>query len=200
MKGKLEVIRMKRVVGVVSCGLMLASMAMGQSARSGSGNPVSDAVRQIMDRQSRNLVSAAEEMPPEHFDFKPTPQQRSFGETVSHTAQSNNFLCSSISGKAPKAQFKPAVLPDSKSSAVDALKASFDFCKEALGALDDSHLGDQVDFFGHRKVSRAMAAIALTNDWADHYSAMATYLRLNKLLPPTAKREGNEGGMKPLKP
>jgi hypothetical protein len=179
--------------------LLLGSAGLAQAPRAG-GNPVSDAARQIMERQSRNLVAAAEEMPPDHFDFKATPEQRSFGDIVAHTAESNNFLCSSISGRPPKAQFKPAVLPDSKTSAVDALKASFDFCKEALGALDDSKLGEQVDFFGHRKVSRAMAVIALTNDWADHYSAMATYLRLNKLLPPTAKRPGNEGGVKPLKP
>jgi hypothetical protein len=31
--------------------------------------------------------------------------------------------------------------------------------------------------------------IALTNDWADHYSAAAMYLGLNGLLPPTAKSE-----------
>jgi hypothetical protein len=31
--------------------------------------------------------------------------------------------------------------------------------------------------------------IALTpNDWADHYSAAAIYLRLNGVLPPTAKK------------
>jgi hypothetical protein len=191
---------MKRTFGLITFGLMLAAVSLAQAPRTANGNPVSDAVRQIMERQSRNLVAAAEVMPPEHFDYKPTPQQRTFGETVAHTAESNNFLCSSISGRAPKAQFKPAVFPDSKTSSVDALKASFDFCKEALGALDDSHLGDQVDFFGHRKVSRAMAAIALTNDWADHYSAMATYLRLNKLLPPTAQKTGSESGVKPLKP
>jgi hypothetical protein len=27
-----------------------------------------------------------------------------------------------------------------------------------------------------------------TNDWADHYSQMAIYLRLNGVLPPTARR------------
>jgi hypothetical protein len=33
----------------------------------------------------------------------------------------------------------------------------------------------------------AFALIALTSDWADHYSATAMYLRLNNLLPPTAQ-------------
>jgi hypothetical protein len=28
-----------------------------------------------------------------------------------------------------------------------------------------------------------------TADWADHYSQLANYLRLNNLLPPTAKQK-----------
>ena len=68
-----------------------------------------------------------------------------------------------------------------------ALKASFDFCTTALAKVDDSKLSDQVELFGGRKGPRAFALIALTNDWADHYSSAAMYLRLNGLLPPTAQ-------------
>jgi hypothetical protein len=42
---------------------------------------------------------------------------------------------------------------------------------------------------GGRQGPRAFALIALTNDWADHYSAAAMYLRLNGLLPPTAREK-----------
>jgi hypothetical protein len=41
--------------------------------------------------------------------------------------------------------------------------------------------------FGGRTGPRAAAMIALTNDFADHYAMAAIYLRLNGLLPPTAK-------------
>ncbi len=68
------------------------------------------------------------------------------------------------------------------------MKASFDFCTTALAKVDDSKLGDTVDLYGGRQGPRAFALIALTNDWADHYSAAAQYLRLNGLLPPTAKK------------
>jgi hypothetical protein len=53
--------------------------------------------------------------------------------------------------------------------------------------VDDSNLGEQLTLFGGRQASRAGAMIALTNDFADHYSMAAIYLRLNGLLPPTAK-------------
>ena len=43
-------------------------------------------------------------------------------------------------------------------------------------------------FFGNREVSRAEMMFAAAEDWADHYSQLAIYLRLNGLLPPTAKK------------
>jgi hypothetical protein len=84
---------------------------------------------------------------------------------------------------------KPTGLKDTdeKDKLVAALKASFDFCTAALGKVDDSKLADEVELFGGRKGPRAFALIALTNDWADHYSSAAIYLRLNGLLPPTAQ-------------
>jgi Tfp pilus assembly protein PilZ len=37
-------------------------------------------------------------------------------------------------------------------------------------------------------MSRAAIMTLTTGDWADHYSQYAIYLRLNGLLPPTAKK------------
>jgi hypothetical protein len=42
-------------------------------------------------------------------------------------------------------------------------------------------------FFGGRKATRARAVIALAQDWADHYAQAAMYLRLNGILPPSAR-------------
>jgi hypothetical protein len=46
-----------------------------------------------------------------------------------------------------------------------------------------------VPWFGGRQVTRAQAILATAQDWADHYSQLAIYLRLNGLLPPTAKQK-----------
>ena len=58
----------------------------------------------------------------------------------------------------------------------------------ALAKADDSKLSDTVDLYGGHQGPRAFVFFALTNDWADHYSTAAMYLRLNGLLPPTAKK------------
>ncbi len=149
-------------------------------------NPVTSVVREILPRQQKNLVAAVEEMPADKFAYKPTEQQMTFGHLVLHIVQSNNYLCSTI-GDLPEVKAPvPLKESDGKEKLVAALKASFDFCTTALAKVDDSKLADEVEMYG-RKGTRAFALIALTNDWADHYSSAAMYLRLSGLLPPTAQ-------------
>jgi hypothetical protein len=150
-------------------------------------NPVTSVAKEILPRQQKNLVAAVEEMPAGKFGYKPTQQQMTFGHLVLHIVESNNYLCSKI-GDLPEVKAPvPLKESDGKDKLVTALKASFEFCSTALGKVDDSKLGDEIELFGGRKGSRAFALIALTNDWADHYSSAAIYLRLNGLLPPTAQ-------------
>ena len=171
---------MNRIFCVVL--LFAATLAMAQEK-----NPVTSVVKQILPRQEKNLVAAVEAMPADKFGYKPTEQQMTFGHLVLHIIGSNNHLCSTIGDVAEP---KPPVAlkeSDGKDKLLAALNASFEFCTTALDKVDDSKLGDQVELFGGRKGPRAFALIALTNDWADHYSAAAMYLRLNGILPPTAQ-------------
>ena len=148
-------------------------------------NPVSGAVKTQLPRFQKNMVAAAEAMPAEKFNFKPTPEMNSFAHLVMHIAQSNNGLCSKISDTpAPDAKMADT---DPKDKLVAALKASFEYCSTALDKVDDSKLGDQMMLFGNRPFSRAAVLIILSDDWYDHYGAQATYLRLNGILPPTAQ-------------
>jgi len=167
--------------------LLMPGVALCQSTQT-SKNPVSDSVRSILERSSKNMVAAAEEMPADKYSFHPTAGQMTFAHLVVHMANSNNFLCSKISGTAAPAGEKLSDT-DLKDKLVSALKGSFEFCTQALANVDDSNLGEQLTLFGSRTTSRAGAMIALTNDFADHYSAAAAYLRANDLLPPTAQKK-----------
>lgn len=149
-------------------------------------NPVTSAVKEMLPRQSKNILAAAEEMPADKYSFKPTEQQMPFGDLVLHILGTNNTLCSKI-GEIPEPKpATPLKETDGKDKLVAALKESFDFCTNALAKVDDSKLGDQVELFGGRKGSRAAALIILAGSWSDHYGAEAMYLRLSGLLPPTA--------------
>ncbi len=150
-------------------------------------NPVSDALRNNLTREAKNTVGAAEEMPADKYGYKPTEGQVPFGHWVSHATGANYFFCSRLTGAtAPEAGVKET---DPKDKLIDALKKSFDYCTAQLPKLQDSQLSEEVTMFGGRKMSKGAAVLELSADWADHYAQMASYLRLNGLLPPTAKKK-----------
>jgi hypothetical protein len=150
-----------------------------------SKNPVTDAVREILPRQEKNLLAAVEEMPADKFGYSPTPAQITFGHLVLHITMSNIELCSKAASMPPP-PMKP--MPETDKERLQAgLTKSFLYCEAAMGKVDDSKLGNPVELFGGRQGTVASALISLTNDWADHYSAAAMYLRLNGLLPPSAQ-------------
>ena len=166
--------------------LVMAAFAFA-SAAAWAQNPVSDALRNRLTTVEKNTVAAAEEMPADKYGFKPTEGQVPFGHWVAHGSGANYFICSKLTGAtAPESGVKET---DSKDKLIEALKKSFTYCSTELAKLQDSQLGDEVAMFGGRKMSKGAGALELSADWADHYSQMATYLRLNGLLPPTAKKK-----------
>lgn len=165
---------------------VVAPVARAQEEAKKSTSPVSDTVREIATRQAKNMVAAVEQMPADKFNYHPTPEQMTFAHLVVHMVDSNISLCSKIAGTAAPEAAKLSD-SDAKDKLVGALKASFDYCTQALAKVDDSGLGDSVTLSGGRTFPRARAMIALTNDFADHYGMAAMYLRLNGLLPPTAQ-------------
>ena len=171
---------MKRTLAFV-----LAFCALAATSYAQKKNPVTTVIKEIMPRQQRNLEGAVETMPADKFSFKPTEAQMTFGHLVSHVIDSNYYLCAKAADL-PRPKVEEAKETD-KDALLATLKASFDFCNTSLAKVDDSKLGDEIEAYGGRKVPRAWALIALTNDWADHYAASSTYLRLNGLLPPTAQ-------------
>jgi uncharacterized damage-inducible protein DinB len=178
---------MKRL-GLVMVGLLASGAACAAQDAAPAGpvaNPVTTTVKSQLTRYGKNMVAAADLMPAEKYNFKPTPEMNSFGHVVMHIAQSNYFPCAKISGQA--APDMKLADTDGKDKLVAGLKASFEFCSTALAGVDDSKLSDPVTLFGNRQTSRAGALITLSDDWYDHYGAQAMYLRLNGILPPTAQ-------------
>ncbi len=170
------------VICIAGCWLALQPAAQAQES---AANPVTASVREIFDRQADRISKAVEEMPADKYSYHPTPEQWTVGKIVSHVAQSDFAVCAMISGT-PAPQGEKVTATDPKEKLVPAIKASFDFCSQALEKLRDSQLGDEITFFGGRKTPRARAVIELVSDLIDHYSQLASYLRLNGMLPPSA--------------
>ena len=150
-------------------------------------NPVAAAFRADAAMMGKNLMAAAELMPAEKYSYKPTPAQMSFADIVEHLSGGNDMLCGTIGGVKAPARTKVATTAG-KAQLTARLKETFAFCDKALAGLDDSKLAEKLPLWGGEMLTRAAIELETTGDWADHYSQMAIYLRLNNLLPPTAKK------------
>jgi len=164
--------------------LLLIAAAVGYAQ---TKNPVSSALREILPGRQKNTVAAVEEMPADKFGYKPTADQMTFGHLVTHIIESNKLLCSKAAA-VPAPKVEEVNESDAKDKLLASLKASFDFCSDALSKMDDSKLGETTEGFGGQQVSRARIALGLAGSGADHYGMAAIYLRLNGLTPPSAKK------------
>lgn len=151
-----------------------------------AAGPFAEAMARFWQTAERNMPAAAEAMPAEKYGFKPTPQQMSFGHIIAHETQSNEMLCGALSGHPAGMAAPDSTAP--KDQLVARIKQSFTACEEVVRNLQESALGDSVPFFGGRKATKAVVAAYLLHDWADHYAQAAMYLRLNGILPPSARR------------
>jgi DinB superfamily len=176
---------MKRFLCLAVLCLIAPMMARAQDA---PANPLAATVRKVLDDNAKNLIAAADEMPAEKYNFQASPEIRTFGQTIAHIAMVNNMVCGKL--------FTPAAaMPDKidekdpKDKLVAGLKASMDYCGQAFSKLTDANLPEMIPAFGGRQMTRMGVALVVTNDLIDHYAAMAVYLRMNSLLPPTAQKK-----------
>ena len=172
---------------IYAAALAAAIALLPRATSAQQSNPVAVAFRDNASQAAKNLIAAAEEFPADKYSYKPTAAQMSVGDIAVHLIQGNDYLCGAIGGMKAPERAKISVA-DGKPALIARLKETFAFCDQALAPLNDANLGEMLPFFGGRKMSRAAVMTLTTGDWADHYSQYSNYLRLNGMLPPTAKK------------
>jgi len=178
---------------MIACAALPATLAAQATpattapAPAPSASPVSDALRNMEQRSARNLIAAAEAMPADKYNYRPTPAQMSFAQIQIHLANEGNDILCSKTGGVPAPQRTAVDSTATKEQLIARLKETFQFCEQAFAKMDDSKLAESISMFG-MNLTRATAVLITVGDWADHYSQEANYLRLNGVLPPTAQR------------
>ena len=85
---------------VLACGP--AIVAQTNAPAETASNPVVSTVRQLEQRQAKNLIGAAEEMPADKYNYHPTPEQMSFAHLVIHVVEANYGSCARVAGEQPR--------------------------------------------------------------------------------------------------
>jgi uncharacterized damage-inducible protein DinB len=162
----------------------LLAQAPPAAPAAGPAPSTAAAVQQNYNIVKNNVLKAADKMPDDAYDFKPTPDVRAFGGWVAHLADAQSNGCPRILGQQPAA--RPATPPAGKAAIVAYIKQSFDACDPAYAALTDANANDTVQTY--RGPSTRLAALVgnVIHD-TEGYGAMAVYLRLKGIVPPSSE-------------
>lgn len=131
------------------------------------------------------LNEAAKELPDSLYGYRPTPDVRSFGELFAHVAGSQKMFCAMALGEKVPAEDDVEKSAKTKTEIVAALDASNAYCERAY-AQKDPQLTPTVDMFG-MKQPRFFALIVNAAHDDEHYGNVVTYMRMNKMVPPSSR-------------
>jgi len=134
-----------------------------------------------------NVIKSAEQMPEEHYSFKPVPTVRSFGQLVGHIANASYMFCSVGKGeKSPATQdFEKTT---DKAGLVKAVKEAFAYC-DAVYQMPDASFTAMHEMFGMNMTRLGWLMLNVAHD-NEHYGNMVTYLRIKGLVPPSSQGGG----------
>lgn len=170
---------MKRILGI-SVFLFGAPLA-AQSSSSGAVAVANSVWSSTIDY----IIKSAEQMPEANYSFKPTPEVRSFGQLIGHVAGAQYVYCSAAMGDKQANEGDIEKTKTSKADLVAAIKASTEYCKRAYMQSDFSARA-MTKVFGEDR-SRLYALVGNASHDAEHYGNIVTYLRMNKMVPPSSQ-------------
>jgi uncharacterized damage-inducible protein DinB len=137
---------------------------------------------------SRQLISLAEAIPADKYQWRPAPGVRSVSEVYMHIAIANFYLLSVTGPKMP-----PDIKSDamektvtSKAQVIQFLKRSLDAVKTARAQLKPGDLQRQVQIEGKTVTVDGMYLRIIVHD-NEHMGQLIAYVRINGIVPPWSK-------------
>ena len=163
------------VVGVLSIGAQIGS----------AQNPIVEQLRSQWEASRKQMVQVAEAMPADKFQFQPTPEVRGYGSIITHLAGENMTFMETVAGGAKPGPAERFEQLKTRPEILKALADSYEYGAKALAGLTDQKAMEAIPFFGGRQVPRWVIVMQAIGHSKEHYGNLVTYLRLNKIVPPS---------------
>ncbi|HTJ30838.1 MAG TPA: DinB family protein [Acidobacteriaceae bacterium] len=188
---------LSRCLPLLGC-CLLAAVSTNVNAQAKSDAPppgthVSPAASydKLLSGMEKEFVDAAEAMPADKYNFKPSVPGgsfdgvRSFGEEVKHVAEANYYFFHDPD--APMSEMaegrKKIEALKSKDEIVQALKDSFVVAHTYISKITDAN-----DFVMTKNGTRGGQAAFGIAHFMDHYGQICVYLRMNGIIPPASRK------------
>ena len=184
---------MKRIPFLAIILLAFAVPANAQDAmkKDAAAKPADPELKVVLDSWNeigRKLTAMAEDFPEDKYDFKPTPQQRSFAEQLLHAAGSCYYFTNPVMGQKPPAGEDPKRDQyKSKADIVAFVKKSFADGATALQSKGEKGLTTEVVYFPQQKSRVVDIANGIIEHSGEHYGQLVVYYRLAGLVPPESR-------------
>jgi uncharacterized damage-inducible protein DinB len=168
------------------CGIMAAVTASSLFAQ-GSSTGLAKELMAPWERATADIIDIAEAMPPERYDFKPTPDIRTFGDQLVHVAGVVQRFIDAAKGTKREAGDAHKTMP--KAEVVTLLKSTFQEAQGMFASLTDAQLLEPVKYpIGDRMVTRYGFWMGPLYQLANHHGQLIVYLRLSGIVPPATAR------------
>ncbi len=167
--------------------LLAALLATGLSpvAAQDAARPEEETL-EMWNHTAERVVALAENFPEDKYDYKPSPDVRSFREQLLHVAGANYFFLRQAGGTKTKAEHAGR---ETKADVVAVVKESFADGTAFIRELSDDGLRRMVKHpLAERNISVQTLLLVSANHAGEHYGQLVVYYRLNGIVPPASRR------------
>ena len=169
---------MKSILRSLFAVLLLSGASV--PAMSAAGNNLQTLFAKHWQISKEFTLAVAEAMPAEYYNFKPNPEEMSFGELMSHIAQSNSEAFANV------ADIEPLAAPSGydKKTVIKFLNGSFDWCAKEFAALTPAQFDRMINIGEGRQATGIEVLCWAFTDTAHHRGQAEVYLRVKNIKPP----------------
>ena len=133
---------------------------------------------------TRNLVTGiVSQVPEDKYDYRPTPETRSFREQFTHLIGENYRFMASAAGEQPPVDISKFDSLKTKDEIVKALGESYEYGAKVWSTMDEKKATEMVAGRGGSQQMRWNSILANIVDNMDHYGNIVTMVRLNGMVP-----------------
>ena len=178
----------KKLIWIFLFTVALITTSFGQQS-------LTPAVERLFNKIESDILTAAEAMPENKFDFTPDKLDiknsdfkgvRTFGGQILHLATDNIFMWSAITGDSVRADIEDVNGPKTlktKKEIIEYLKSSFAIGRKAISTLTNQNAMDEIDYMWRKLPRLDLVFYALTHS-NEHYGQLVVYIRLCGITPP----------------
>ena len=162
---------------------LLAGAMLAGAQPSSAQNSLLDPVKAQWEN-TRNLVTGiVGQVPEDLYDFKPTPEVRSFREQFTHLIAENYRFMSQAAGQDAPVDVAAIEQLKGRDEIIKALNASYEYGATVWADMTEEKATEMIPGRGGQQQMRLAPILLNIVDNNDHYGNLVVYVRLNGMVP-----------------